>query len=299
MFFKNVRAYRLTGELPSVEELESAFSEYPSNLCTPTQLSTTGFARAGHTENLIHTVNGMHLVRVLKHERVLPAAVIKDALDKKIAEIEKNESRKVYGKEKKQLKEDIVFTLTRQAFQRSKSTYAAIDMAAGLIYVDAFSAGAAEEVLSLMRSALGSLPVRPVSAKMPLNVTATNWIRGVKLPDSLKVGETFKLSDDVSRVNAKHYSTHNDSVQELVNDGMSVEQIELHWQDKLTFLLDESFAIKRLAFSGTLLAQASDDAGENSDVEAYFDASFVLMMLTMREFIPSMLHALGGENIPE
>ncbi len=32
---------------------------------------------------------------------------------------------------------------------------------------------------------------------------------------------------------------------------------------------------------------------------ASFDASFILMMLTFMEFIPQLLEALGGEEIPQ
>ncbi|KSJ98283.1 hypothetical protein APA24_21400 [Pseudomonas aeruginosa] len=34
------------------------------------------------------------------------------------------------------------------------------------------------------------------------------------------------------------------------------------------------------------------------DAAGQLDASFVLMMLTFREFIPQLLEALGGEEVP-
>ena len=45
------------------------------------------------------------------------------------------------------------------------------------------------------------------------------------------------------------------------------------------------------------LDEAEQDAGE--DAQAQFDASFSLMMLTLVEFIPALLEALGGEEIPQ
>lgn len=299
MFFKNLRVYRATSELPELEVIEEKLSNHPARMCSSLELSVSGFAKAGHSETLLHTVSGMTLVRLVKYERILPASVIKEEVGKKVASIEEKEQRKVYRKEKAQIKDDVISVLAPQSFQRSKSTYAAIDREAGFIYVDSFSAGAAEELLSLMREALGSLPVRPINAKSLFQTDATAWARESEAPEGFSIGSSFKLSDDTARINAKHYDIDSDGVTELLGEGMLVEQIELHWQDKLSFLIEESYAIKRLSFSDIIQGQASDDAGDDGDAGSYFDASFTLMMLTLREFIPELLNAFGGELLPE
>lgn len=71
----------------------------------------------------------------------------------------------------------------------------------------------------------------------------------------------------------------------------------LAWSDKLSFVLDTKLAIKRLRFDDLLQEQAEKDGGD--DAAGQLDASFVLMMLTFREFIPQLLEALGGEEFPQ
>lgn len=81
---------------------------------------------------------------------------MRDALKEKVDEIEAQQMRKVYKKERDQLKDEIVQTLLPRAFIRRSSTFAAIAPSLGLILVDSASAKKAEDLLSTLREALGS-----------------------------------------------------------------------------------------------------------------------------------------------
>ncbi|WP_171903713.1 recombination-associated protein RdgC, partial [Pseudomonas aeruginosa] len=73
--------------------------------------------------------------------------------------------------------------------------------------------------------------------------------------------------------------------------------LSLAWSDKLSFVLDDKLAVKRLRFEDLLQEQAEKDGGE--DALGQLDASFTLMMLTFAEFLPALFEALGGEEIPQ
>ena len=83
---------------------------------------------------------------------------MRDALKEKVDEIEAQQMRKVYKKERDQLKDEIVQTLLPRAFIRRSSTFAAIAPSLGLILVDSASAKKAEDLLDAARSA--RLPCR-------------------------------------------------------------------------------------------------------------------------------------------
>lgn len=107
---------------------------------------------------------------------------MRDALKEKVDEIEAQQMRKVYKKERDQLKDEIVQTLLPRAFIRRSSTFAAIAPSLGLILVDSASAKKAEDLLSTLREALGSLPVRPLSVKVAPTATLTDWVKTRKPP---------------------------------------------------------------------------------------------------------------------
>ncbi|HCF2896366.1 TPA: recombination-associated protein RdgC, partial [Pseudomonas aeruginosa] len=79
--------------------------------------------------------------------------------------------------------------------------------------------------------------------------------------------------------------------------GKLVTRLSLAWSDKLSFTLDEKLTVRGLRFEDLLQEQAERDGGD--DALSQLDASFVLMMLTLSEFVPELLDALGGEEQPQ
>src|SRR3546814_16706365 len=102
---------------------------------------------------------------------MLPGSVGKDGLKEKGDEIEAEQMRKVYKKERDQIKDEIIQAFLPRAFIRKSGTFAAIDAERGLILVNSASPKKAEHLLSTLREANGSLPVRPLTVKIASSVT--------------------------------------------------------------------------------------------------------------------------------
>src|SRR3546814_2641885 len=62
-----------------------------------------------------------------------------------------------------QIKDEIIQAFLPRAFIRKSGTFAAIDAERGLILVNSASPKKAEDLLSTLREAIGSLPVRPLT----------------------------------------------------------------------------------------------------------------------------------------
>lgn len=304
MWFRNLLVYRLTQPVDlSIATLEAALAGKPARPCASQELTTYGFVAPfgkGPDAPLVHASQGFLLISTRKEERILPGSVVRDALKEKVEEIETAQMRKVYKKERDQLKDEIVQTLLPRAFLRRSGTFAAIAPAQGLILVDASSPRRAEDLLSTLREALGSLPVRPVTVKQAPSSVLTQWLKSGETQNDFFVLDECELRDtheDGGVVRCKRQDLAGDEIQLHLSSGKLVTQLALAWQDKLSFVLDDKLTIKRLRFEELLQEQAEQDGGDDAD--AQFDASFVLMMLTLMEFIPALLEALGGEDIPQ
>lgn len=304
MWFRNLLVYRLTQPLTlSEESLTAALKTKIAKPCTHQELATFGFIAPfgkGDDASLAHVSQDFYLIAARKEERILPATVVKDAVQEKVDEIEARDARKVYKKEKDQLKDEIVQTLLPRAFSRRKNTYAAIAPKLGLIFVDTTSTSRAEELLSTLREALGTLPLRPLTVKLAPTATLTDWVTKQTATQGLQILEECELRDtheDGGIIRCKRQDLTSDEIQQHLKAGKLVTQLALAWQDKLTFVLDDKVAIKRLKFEDLLLEEADKEGGD--DAASQFDATFILMMLTLAEFIPSLLEALGGEEIPQ
>ena len=170
MWFRNLLVYRLTQDVPfDAEALEAALAAKAARPCASQELTTYGFIAPfgkGGDAPLVHVSGDFLLIAARKEERILPGSVVRDALKDKVDEIEAQQMRKVYKKERDQLKDEIVMSFLPRAFIRRSSTFAAIAPKLGLILVDSASAKKAVDLLSTLREAIGSLPVRPLTVKM-------------------------------------------------------------------------------------------------------------------------------------
>ena len=304
MWFRNLLVYRLTQDLDlDAERLEAALASKPARPCASQELTTYGFMAPfgkGGDAPLVHVSGDFLLIAARKEERILPGSVVRDALKDKVDEIEAQQMRKVYKKERDQLKDEIVMSFLPRAFIRRSSTFAAIAPKLGLILVDSASAKKAEDLLSTLREAIGSLPVRPLTVKMAPTATLTDWVKAQTAAPDFFVLDECELRDtheDGGVVRCKRQDLTSEEIQLHLSSGKLVTQLSLAWQDKLSFVLDDKMVIKRLKFEELLQEQAEQDGGDEAAQQ--FDASFQLMMMTFAEFLPVLFEALGGEEIPQ
>ncbi|MDG9809509.1 MULTISPECIES: recombination-associated protein RdgC [Pseudomonas] len=304
MFFKNLLPYRLT-QTPdlSAETLEQALASKPARACASQELSTYGFVAPfgkGDDAPLVHVSGEFLLIAARKEERILPGSVVTDAVKEKVEEIETEQMRKVYKKERDQIKDEIIQAFLPRAFVRRSTIFAALAPRLGLILVNSASPTRAEDLLSTLREVLGSLPVRPVTVKIAPTATLTDWVKSQQAAQDFYVLDECELSDtaeDGGTVRCKRQDLTSEEIRMHLSTGKVVTQLALAWQDKLSFVLDDKMVIKRVRFEDLLQEQAEQDGGE--DAAQQFDASFLLMMMTFGEFLPALFEALGGEDVPQ
>lgn len=304
MWFRNLLVYRLTQDLPFVaDELQAALAAKPARPCASQELTTYGFVAPfgkGADAPLVHVSQDFILIAARKEDRILPGSVVRDALKEKVEEIEAEQMRKVYKKERDQLKDEIIQAFLPRAFIRRSTTFAAIAPKQGLILVNSASPKRAEDLLSTLREAIGSLPVRPLTVKMAPTAVLTEWVKTQQAAEHFTALDECELRDpqeDGGIIRCKRQDLTSDEIQLHLSTGKQVTQLSLAWQDKLSFVLDEKMIVKRLRFEDLLQDQAEQDGGD--DDMSQQDASFTLMMLTFGEFLPQLFDALGGEEIPQ
>lgn len=303
MWFKNLIAYRLTQEIEfSADMLQAALASKPARACGSQELTTYGFiAPLGKGEDapLVHQSGSFFLISARKEDRILPASVVKEAVKEKVEEIENSQQRKVYKKERDQIKDEVIQALLPKAFIRRGVITAAIAPELGLIIVNNASAKRAEDLLSTLREVMGSLPVRPVTVKIAPSATLTDWLKADQASEGFIVLDECELHDtaeDGGSVRCKRQDLTSDEIKNHLATGKVVTKLSLAWQDKLSFVLDDKLVIRRVKFEELLQDQAAADGGDDALAQA--DATFMLMMMTFAEFLPALYESLGGEEVP-
>lgn len=299
MWFKNLIFYRFTQTFElKAEELEEKLVQKRFRSCGSQDMSTYGWVPplGKHGDLLTHSANDFVMVTACKEEKVLPASVVKDVLEEKVEQIEQEQDRQVFSKEKKALKDDVLMELLPRAFTRSQKTSAYIDPTEGWMVVDASSFKKAEELTSCLRECLGSLPIVNTPLKNMPSFSMTRWLsRETPLPSCLVLGEECELrepGDEGGQVKVSKQELSGEEVDVHLAAGKQVSKMALVWDEALSFVLGDDLVIRKLKF--TEMIQDQLDEIEADSAAEQFDADFSVMTLTLQKMIRDLVECLGG-----
>lgn len=299
MWFKNLRVYRLTRAFESSPEaLAETLENFAFQPCGKLDPVRYGWVPplGRHGTSLVHATNGNIMVCAKRQEKILPAAVVKEELDERVAAISAEEGRHVGRKERDSLKDEVIFDLLPRALAKSSMDFAYIAPSERLVYVNVTSSKRAEELLSALREALGTMSAIPLNSVNPPVASMTEWLRSSELPAPFQLGEECELQapKDDRIIRCKNQDLTADEILNHIHSGMVVNKLALTWNDAIHFIVDDQLAIKRLKFDDKLLELAGERNPES--VAEEFDTDFAVMSTELKQFVADLLNAFGGIN---
>lgn len=300
MWFKHLHLYRLH-DAPTLDAatLEEALAEHaarPLGSQDPRRLGWTAPAGRAGTARL-HELQGQRLLSALRQERLLPAAVVREETEERVAEVEAREGRKLRRQEKITLKEQVVEELLPRAFVRSQKIDLWWDTRRGMIGINASSRTRAEEILDLLRETLGSLKVTPLASQTLPMRAMTQWlVDPASRPADLVLGDQVELKakGDDGVLRARQVDLDSDEIQQLLESGRQASKLALEIEGRLSFVLHDDLALKSLRFGDALIDEANA-ADDGDDAVLRLETDFVLMADALGESIERLIAWLGGE----
>ncbi len=300
MWFKNILLYEMLEPFPfdgvTLMERLAKKSIRPTN---KTEMQTMGWISPfGETSEVYsHSIGGCHLLKVCKEVRILPNPVVQEHLAKKLQEIEANESRKVYSREKSRLKEDIIFDLLPRAFTHRTYTYLYIDTKHRWVIVDSSSRAVAETLLQLLRDTIGNIKLALPEFDITPSRLMTEWVRDLNLPSYFDIEDNCELKelhngDGIIKCQRQDLSAA--EIQNHLKSGKNVVKLGLTWRDRMSFTLDEEGGIKKVSCLD-IINEARKEIETESDAQR-LDADFTIMMGEFREFITDLYGLLKDSN---
>lgn len=298
MWFRNLQIYRLlTPFQHDPETLHELLSERAARGCGGQEMATLGWQPplGRGSELLTHAAGSCIMICARREERVLPAAVVRELLDERVAQIEEAEARKVRRREREEIKDELVYDLMPRAFTKSSALYAYIDTRENWLVVDAASAKRAEELVSLLRETLGTLPAKPLEvASAPASVM-TSWLTGTASAPAYEIQDECELRDTVEEggiIRCKRQDLEGSEVRAHIEAGKQVVKLALGWQERLAFVLSDDLSVKRLKFLDLIQEEAAN--AEAGDAATRFDVDFSLMTLELRRLLGDLVETFGG-----
>jgi recombination associated protein RdgC len=296
MWFKNLQLYRLS--LPvnlTAESLNQALAKLVFSPSTSMDMQNQGWASPRDNDLLVHAVNGQMLIMLGTEKKLLPASVINQVCKAKAAELEEQQGFKPGRKQMKDLKEQVIDELLPRAFSIRRNTWAWIDPVNGWLVVDAASPARVDELLKPLLKVVNDLPLHSLRVAQSPVAAMTSWLAADEAPAGFSIDQDTELRSAGEDKAAVRYVSHTidpDDVRRHIAAGKQCTRLALTWADRISFVLTESLAIKRVT--------ALDVIKENSDSKMHneeerFDSDFVLMTGELNRMLGDLVAALGGE----
>ena len=294
MFFKNLQIYRLPTNWPmSVPELNSMLERQAFTPATSAELQRQGWAAPrGAGEPLVHAVGGQFLLQLKTEKKLLPSTVINQVTAARALEMEEAQGFAPGKKAMKELKERVTDELLPRAFAILSSTAVWIDPINGWLVVDAASPAKADEVVKLLLKSVDKLPLESLRVMRSPVGAMTEWLQADESPAGFTVDQDAIMratGESKAQVAYKRHTLEADDIRRHIAAGKQCTRLAMTWSDKISFVLDESLAIKSIK----PLEIIKESATRNDDER--FDSDFALMSGELAKMLADLVEALGGE----
>ena len=293
MFFRNLTLFRFSPAVAAdLARLDEALAGHRLRACGPLEMSTRGFvppATPGPDEPLTRALGQCTLLAVGSEDKLLPAQVVNEELQRKVRAIAEEQGRRVGGRERRRIKDDVLTELLPRAFVRSSRMAAYVDRQHGWVVLDTASRKSAEDALTQIRQALGSFPAVPLAPATSPRLLMTEWLSSGQLPPGLVLGDECELRDPATAsgaiVRCRRQDLDAEEVKEHLRTGKQVFLLGLVFDERISFVLGEDLVIRKLRFMDVVTDELGDS---HADATAEMDASFALLTLELGRLLAKL-----------
>jgi recombination associated protein RdgC len=299
--FKNLMMYRIaTGWPQEASVLEAALGEARYVECGASQEKSVGWVEPRGQANglLVEVVGGQWLLKLMIEVKVVPGSVVKRKVQEQLDHIEATTGRKPGKKEKRELSEDARVALLPMAFSKQGSVLVWVDPKAGLLLLDAASTARADEVITCLIKAVGSLSVTLINTQVSPAAAMSTWLSTKEAPAYFTVDRECELKAADESKAVVRYTRHaldTDEVCQHIAMGKMPTRLALTWNDRVSLVLTEALQLKKIAFLEGVYEGAAASPGDVKDDS--FDADVAIATGELSQLIPDLLAALGGEMV--
>jgi recombination associated protein RdgC len=297
MWFKNLVVYRLgAGWSADLEALEEKLAQQPLQKCGGYQMESVGWVPPRHEGQYVYSQNRQWLLALGFEQKLLPASVIRQAADEKIADLEAALGHPVGRKQKREMRDKVEAELMPRALSRRRTTYAWIDTVEGWLAIDAAGEPRAEQFVQALGKADDTLTLARLDTQVSPSTAMTQWVLGGEIPGPLGIDQDLELRvPDASKATVRYvrHSLEGKDIRDHIAAGKQAVRLGMTWNDRISLVLTEQCHVKRLSFLEILQREGSDEV---EDEDERFDLDFALMTGELPRLLKDLVKALGGEK---
>ena len=290
LWFKNAIIYQLNNDnLLDKQTIENAVKSASFSPCGNLDSTKMGWVSPysdNNQDDFIIDMQGHLLLRIKKETKILPAPVIKQALNDKIDKQERALSRKLSKNEKATLKDEVMIDLMPRAFSKYNYYWLWVDTQNKRIIVDCSSFKLAEDILAILRKELGALALTPLSIEKPLEKIMTTWVKEKRSFPPFILGDEAELKDPLEGngiISCKNQDITSDEMLVHLDLGKWVTKLKIIDERGINFIIHPDLTLKRIKFDSVILDENEDIGSDEFDKR--LEADFYIMANTLSNSI--------------
>ena len=297
-FFRNALVYRLSAAWnPDPAAVEEQLQRLAFTPGLAQEAQSLGWVPAMEGEGLAHRVGRHWLLTLRAEKKLLPASVINQFTRARAQALEEEQGFKPGRKQMRELKERVTEELLPKAFSIFRDTRVWIDPEGGWVVVDTTAPARADEIIGLLKKSVDDLPLAPLKLAHSPAQAMTTWLVENEVPGPFSIDDDSELRDTGESRAAVRYvrePVDADTVQRHLKEGKQCTRLALTWRDRVSFVLTENAAIKRL--NPLDVVREGRESLDEGDARQVFDAEFTLMAGELSGLLADLLDVLGGEQ---
>lgn len=297
MWFKQISLFTFSDAFHlTPESFEEKLKTLAFHDCLPSLAESHGWTNPfSHSDALVISLNDCYLFCMNSEEKILPGVVVSQQLAKKISAREAASQKKVYSKEKLQMKEDLILELLPKAFSKQSKTYVYLDKKQQWLVIGSTQLRRVEKILYLFKKtfSIETLPLfenqRAFDFQPFLHKDASEF----------QIEPNYVLQDPQNthrEIRCKQQDIDDEPLQSLLKQ-YQVKQLALNWQHRISFQLKQNGELQSLRYGDELIQEAKD--ADDSSLETRANADFFMMSTSVRQLVLDLLEASTQSHITQ
>lgn len=297
MWFRNLQIYRLGDDWKlDATTLAERLARSGFQPCGTFDMQSRGWVPPrGEEGELLVTVNRQWLLALGIEQKLLPATIVRQYTQARIAELEAKQGFKAGRAQLRDAREQMTAELLPRAFVKRQLVYAWIDPINHWLVIDAASPAKAEGVLDHLKLTLDDLPLKLLRTRSAPGTAMTGWLAANEAPAGFSIDRDCELraaGEDKAVVRYVRHALDGEEIGRHIKAGKAVTRLAMTWRDRISFVLTEQLQVKRLAFLDILKEDAERQAEQGDNL---FEANFALMSGELAPLLADLAAALDGE----
>ena len=269
--FKNLISYKISQKI-DLNTLEEKLKAQEFHPCLSQELNTIGWSHFLNKEPYV-LVNNHLFINVRSQKKLLPSSVVNEYLKIKADAIAEEQGFKVGRKQLKEIKEDLIIELLPKAFTVTKDDIVWFDFNNNRFHVNSTSVSKVDEIIGLIAKTFEEFPLTPIHTNKSPSAAMTNWLinEDADLPSPLNTEEGCEVKgvgENVPVIKYKSYDVFSEDIKEHIKEGKVCTQLNLSWEDKVSFVLNEDLHLKQIKYLEKVEVENEEDLSASLLIEA-------------------------------